>query len=66
MSGSPKKEKGAPLDPSRPRVGMTFRALHEAIHFVQEYERRRGYRWKKGEAVKNQEGACCPPAAHKE
>jgi hypothetical protein len=56
MSGSPKKEKDAPLDPSRPHYGMTFRALHEAIHFVQEFERRRGYRWKKGETTKNERG----------
>jgi hypothetical protein len=55
-SGSPRKERDAPLDPLRPMPGMMFQSLGEAVHFVQEYERRRGYRWRKGESKKTQDG----------
>ena len=48
-SGSPKKDRDAPLDPTRPQVGMVFDTRCEAIHFVLEYERWRGYRYRKGE-----------------
>jgi hypothetical protein len=56
LSGSPKKSANAPLDPQRPQVGMIFNTLEEAVHFVYEYERRRGYEWKKGESERNKEG----------
>jgi hypothetical protein len=49
-SGSPEKSPTAPLDPRRPRVGMHFGMLEEAVHFTYEYERQRGYDWKKGES----------------
>jgi hypothetical protein len=55
-SGSPRKEKDAPLDPTRPQCGMNFHTLADAVHCVQEYERRRGYHWRKGESVKNKNG----------
>ena len=51
-SGSPKKDKDAPLDPTRPQKGMVFDDFCLAIHFVQEYERRRGYSCRKGEGKK--------------
>jgi len=54
-SGSPTKEH-APLDPTRPQFGMTFHSLTEAVHFTQEYERRRGYHWRKGESIKTHDG----------
>jgi len=55
-SGSPRKAKDAPLDPLRPRLGMLFESLGDAIHFVQEYERRCGYHWRKGESHKTNDG----------
>ena len=59
-SGSPRKERDAPLDPLHPISGMMFQSLGEAVHFVQEYERRRGYRWRKGESKKTQDGTSSP------
>ena len=55
-SGSPRKEKNAPLDPTRPQYGMNFHTLADAVHFIQEYERRRGYHWRKGESVRKKDG----------
>jgi hypothetical protein len=55
-SGSPEKPKNAPLDPQRPQQGMIFSTLEEAVHFVYEYERRRGYVWRKGESERNKQG----------
>lgn len=52
-SGSQMKEKASPLDPARPLVGMQFETLEAAVHYVKEYERRRGYQWRKGESKRN-------------
>lgn len=57
QSGSPKKSPDAPLDPQRPQSGMVFESLEEAVHFVYQYESRRGYVWKKGENERNKQGA---------
>jgi hypothetical protein len=35
---------------------MAFTSLADAVHFIQEYERRRGYQWRKGESEKNKNG----------
>jgi len=55
-SGSPSKVHNAPLDPQRPQIGMMFNSLEEAVHFGYEYERRRGYIWRKGESERNKLG----------
>lgn len=60
QSGSPKKPVDAPLDPQCPQAGMMFGTLEEAVHFVYEYEHRRGYIWKKGESERSKQpqGMC--------
>jgi hypothetical protein len=55
QSGSPKKPRDAPLDPQRPQSGMMFLTAEEAVHFVYEYERRRGYQWRKAESVRSKD-----------
>jgi hypothetical protein len=62
QSGSPGKPANAPLDPQRPLQGMIFNTLEEVVHFVYEYEGRRGYVWKKGESERNKHGATPCPA----
>jgi hypothetical protein len=55
-SGSPRKDPAAPIDPTAPRVGDTFESLVALIHYVQEYERSRGFTYKKGEQEKDKRG----------
>lgn len=52
QSGSPTKSADAPLDPQRPETGMFFNTLEKAVHFIYEYERRRGYMWRRAESVR--------------
>ena len=55
-SGSPKKAQDAPLDPSRPQVGMVFESFSESTHFMLESERQRCYCWRIGECKKLTKG----------
>jgi hypothetical protein len=63
-SGSPLKDPAAPIDPTAPQVGDTFESLVALIHYIQEYERSRGFTYKKGEQEKDKRGlsafACSP------
>jgi hypothetical protein len=34
---------------------MMFLTAEEAVHFVYEYERRRGYQWRKAESVRSKD-----------
>lgn len=60
QSGSPKKPANAPLDPQCPQSGMMFLTAEEGVHFVYEYERRRGYQWRKAESVRDQKQGASP------
>ena len=50
LSGSLTKSPTVPLDPQQPIDRMIFETLAEVVHFVYEYENRRGYSRKKDES----------------